>query len=337
MDAPASLVDKLRIDRDPVEEGTRHTGWTLAIAVVIGALVGAAAVWALFGRNAVAEPQAASARANAKAAQAGSTAPAPPSGQLEASGYVVARRQATVSAKITGKLAEIYVEEGQRVDANQILARLDDTNALASEAVALAQMQQAEAILQSANVALDDARPKFARQQKQFDAGVISAQGFDDARAAYNAVETDQFVKQRSAEVANATLAVAKRNHEDIVVRAPFGGVVTQKAAQPGEMISPVSAGAFTRSGICTIVDMDSLEVEVDVSENFIDRIRDGQAAVVRLNAYQGVDIPAEVIAVVPTADRSKATVRVRIGFKRKDPRILPEMGARVSFLSAKT
>ena len=334
MDAPASLVDKLRIDRDPDEERSRGAGWPLTIAVAAGALVGAAGVWAMLSMTAPAVSPAATTRASSEGAKPGLARSAAQSGELEASGYVVARRQATVSAKTTGKLAEIYVEEGQLVDANQIIARLDDSNAQANEVVARAQVDQAEAALQAATIALEDAQPKFARQEKQFAAGVISAQGFDDARASYNATRTDQTVKKRAAQVADAVLTVARRNREDVIVRAPFSGVVTEKAAQPGEMISPVSAGAFTRSGICTIVDMDSLEVEVDVSENFIQRIRAGQAAVVRLNAYPGVAIPAEVIAVIPTADRAKATVRVRIAFKQKDPRILPEMGARVSFLS---
>jgi len=131
-------------------------------------------------------------------------------------------------------------------------------------------------------------------------------------------------------------LEIAQRNQDDTIVHAPFSGVVTDKAAQQGEIVSPSSAGGgFTRTGICTIVDMDSLEAEVDVSENFIQRVRAGQPATVRLNAYPDWEIPASVIAIIPTADRSKATVKVRVGFKQKDPRILPEMGARVAFLAA--
>ncbi len=121
--------------------------------------------------------------------------------------------------------------------------------------------------------------------------------------------------------VSRAELALAQRNHEDMVIRAPFAGIVTVKAAQPGEIVSPLSASSgFARTGIGTIVDMESLEAEVDVSENFIARVRLGQAAIVRLNAYPDWDIPAETVAVIPTADRSKATVKVRVGFKQKDP-----------------
>ena len=135
--------------------------------------------------------------------------------------------------------------------------------------------------------------------------------------------------------MARAGLGLAQRAQEDTIVRAPFAGVVTVKAAQPGEIVSPISAGGgFTRTGIGTIVDMASLEVEVDVSENFINRVRPGQRATIRLNAYPDWEIPAEVIAVIPTADRAKATVKVRVGFKQRDARVLPEMGARVAFLS---
>jgi RND family efflux transporter MFP subunit len=186
-----------------------------------------------------------------------------------------------------------------------------------------------------AQVAFDDAKPIFQRNEQQIKAGVISAQTFDSARATYNAAEQDLAVRTRGVALARAGVEVAKRNLDDTIVRAPFAGIVTVKAAQAGEIVSPSSAGGgFTRTGIGTIVDMDSLEVEVDVSENFINRVRPNQPATVKLNAYPDWDIPAHVIAVIPTADRSKATVKVRVGFKEGDPRILPDMGARVSFLA---
>jgi RND family efflux transporter MFP subunit len=194
---------------------------------------------------------------------------------------------------------------------------------------------QAEASLRASKTAFDDAQPIFKRNQRQLEAKVISEQAFDGARATYNAAEQDYNVRLRALEVARATLAVAQRYQDDTIVRAPFSGVVVTKAAQAGEIVSPSSAGGgFTRTGICTIVDMDSLEVEVDVSENFINRVRPQQPATIKLNAYPDWEIPAEVIAVIPTADRSKATVKVRVAFKQKDERVLPEMGARVSFLS---
>ena len=252
---------------------------------------------------------------------------------LDASGYVVARRQATVSAKITGKVAEVLIEEGQRVERDQVIARLDDANARAALNQARAQRGQAEAALAAAQTAFDNASPIFRRNEQQFVKAVISAQTFDTAKANYDAARTSLGVAASAVDVAEAALASAARNLEDTVVRAPFDGVVTVKAAQEGEMVSPISAGGgFTRTGIGTIVDMDSLEVEVDVSENFINRVSVSQRAVARLNAYPDWDIPAHVVAIIPTADRAKATVKVRVGFESADERILPQMGVRVSF-----
>jgi RND family efflux transporter MFP subunit len=257
-----------------------------------------------------------------------------PAAILDASGYVIARRQATVSAKITGKVVSTLIEEGQRVEQNQIVARLDDASARAAVAQAAAQLEQAKAVLESADVAYTNATPIFRRQQEQFEKGFIAAQQFDTANATFEAARTSTAVAFQGVRVAEANLALAQKALEDTVVRAPFAGIVTVKAAQEGEMISPVSAGGgFTRTGLGTIVDMDSLEVEVDVSENYINRVRPDQHVTVRLNAYPDWDIPARVIAIIPTADRAKATVRVRIGLLQKDDRILPQMGVRVAFL----
>ncbi len=254
---------------------------------------------------------------------------------LDASGYIVAQRQATVSAKTTGRLQELYIEEGQRVKAGEIIARLDDSNSRATLAQARAGVSQAQANLRAAQVALADARPIYVRTEQERAAQVISAQEFDAAKQTYDAAQASFAIQQAALAGAQANLLVAERYQDDTIVRAPFSGVVTVKAAQPGDIVSPVSAGGgFTATGICTIVDMDSLEAEVDVSENFIHRVQPGQGAIVRLNAYPDWAIPASVVAIIPTADRSKATVKVRVGFKTRDARILPEMGARVSFLA---
>jgi RND family efflux transporter MFP subunit len=254
---------------------------------------------------------------------------------LDASGYIVARRRATVASKVTGKVLEVTLEEGQKVSAGQIIARLDDSNSRAQLEQANAQLHEAEANRAAAQTAYDDAKPIYERNQRQKQAAVISLQSFDEAQAQFNATRTSLAVAQSAVEAARATVAVAQRAEDDTVVRAPFSGVVTEKAAQPGEMVSPISAGGgFTRTGIGTIVDMDSLEVEVDVSENFINRVKPEQPVSIKLNAYPDWDIPGTVIAAIPTADRSKATVKVRIAIKQKDPRIIPEMGTRVSFLS---
>ena len=249
---------------------------------------------------------------------------------------MVARRQATISATVGGRITEVLIDEGSHVERNQVIARLDDGPFRLALAQVNAQAAAARAQLQAAQAAFDNAQPIHARNQKQQAAGFLSAQDFDNARAAYDAARTALEVQQRAVGVADAALAAAQRNLTDTVIRAPFTGVVTYKGAQPGEIVSPAAAGGgYTRTGICTVVDMDSLEVEVDVSENFINRVSAAQPATVRLNAYPDWGIPAYVIAVVPTADRSKATVKVRIGFKTRDARILPEMGARVAFEAA--
>ena len=253
---------------------------------------------------------------------------------LDASGYVVARRQATVSSKATGRVAEVLIEEGQRVEKGEVIARLDSSATSAALAESAARLAQAQAHLDAARIAAEDAHPIFRRNEQQYARALISSQAFDAARAAYNATRADVAVKERAVDVARAGVLVAERNHDDTVIRAPFSGIVTVKAAQPGEIVSPLSASSgFARTGIGTIVDMDSMEVEIDVNESFIALVHPGQDALVRLNAYPELDIAAETIAVIPAVDRSKATVRVRLRFKQKDPRILPDMGVRVTFL----
>jgi RND family efflux transporter MFP subunit len=287
-------------------------------------------------QSSAAPASSAGAAADATSAASGTSSTVPASGSaLDASGYVVARRQATVSAKTTGRVTELLIEEGQAVQKDEVIARIDDTNTRAALQLARAQVAQAEASFEAAKIALDDARRIFTRNQQQYSAAVISAQDFDNAQVAFNTAQSDYKIREKAVEVARNALGVAQRDQEDTIVRAPFAGVITVKAAQPGEIVSPMSAGGgFTRTGIGTIVDMSSLEVEVEVSENFINRVSPGQQATIRLNAYPDWSIPAEVIAVIPTADRAKATVKVRVGFKERDERVLPEMGARVSFLS---
>ncbi len=321
------LLDKLRLDRDAVRQ-KRSIGllWPAAGLILLAAL-GTGAYVVL--RPAEAVPVG---YAVARAPEAGRSA-----SLLDASGYVVARRQATVAAKITARVTEIMIEEGQHVAAGQIMARLDDSNIHAALVQAEAQLRQAEANLSAARTALADETPIFRRQEDLNAKGWVATADLDEERAKFNADREAVKVSEQALEVGRATLAVAERNQEDTVVRAPYDGIVTVKAAQPGEMVSPISAGGgFTRTGIGTLVDMDSLEVEVDVGESFLERVRPGQEAQVRLNAYPDQPIPAYVIAIIPTADRSKATVKVRVGFRQKDARILPEMGARVAFLAPK-
>ncbi len=235
-----------------------------------------------------------------------SNSDSPSASILDASGYVVPRTRATVSSKITGKVMEVFIEEGMYVKKGQILAQLDDSSAVAELNYSISQ--------------LDEARRVFKRTKELTQDQLASQAALDAAEATLKGLE--------------ALTEVRRQLVRDMKIIAPFSGVVVYKAAQPGEMISPVSAGGgFTKTGICTIVDMDSLEIEVDVNESFINRVKAGQPVVANLNAYPKWDIPAEVIAIVPTADRNKATVRVRIGLLEKDERVLPDMGTRVSFL----
>jgi RND family efflux transporter MFP subunit len=325
----STLLNQLQIDREPERGGDheRPFPWWI-LGAVAGVVVLGVLVWFLIARpdRPAVRVATASAVTQGASTRGGSL--------LVASGYVIARRAATVSSKVTGKVAEVLIEEGQRVVPGQVMARLDDSNIRASVAQARAQASAAEANFHVAQVGFTQAGSREARAQKLHAQGYLSDQSVEDAHNATESARYNLELMQRQAQVARAGLAVAERSLDDTVVRAPFAGVVTVKAAQPGEMVSPVSAGGgFTRTGIGTVVDMDSLEVEVDVAESFINRVTAGMPATVRLNAYPEWEIPAEVVAVIPTADRSKATVSVRLGFKIRDPRIVPEMGARVSFL----
>jgi len=324
----AALLNQLRIDRsEPPPSGGSAKWWATAIAVI---LIGASAIWYLMRPTGVPITTAV-----AQSVASGGSAAASGASLLDASGYIVARRRATVSSKVTGKVVKVMLEEGQRVEAGQVIALLDDSNWKAALAQSKAQLDQADASVASAQTAYENAKPIFERSEKQKAAAVISAQSFDESHAQFDVAHHNLLIAQRGVQAARAGVEVAQHNLEDTVIRAPFAGIVTEKTAQPGEMVAPISAGGgFTRTGIGTIVDMDSLEVEVDVSENFINRVRPQQPVTIKLNAYPDWDIPGSVIATIPTADRAKATVKVRIAIKPKDPRIIPEMGARVAFLS---
>jgi len=260
-----------------------------------------------------------------------------PGSVLDASGYVTARRQATVSAKITGKVTEVLIEEGQRVAENAVLARLDDTEARAQLSLSQAQLVSSRSRLAEIQAMLSQAERDFVRQEDLFRRQLVSEQSLDAARAQRDMLRARLAAGNEEIRVAQESVDVAKVQLDNTVIRAPFAGVVVAKSAQPGEMISPISAGGgFTRTGIGTIVDMDSLEIQVDVNESFINRVAAGQKVEAMLNAYPDWKIPGEVIAIIPTADRTKATVKVRIAIKSKDPRIVPDMGVRVSFLEAR-
>jgi RND family efflux transporter MFP subunit len=322
----ADLKDELaalRIEREPPPGRSRRwIRWAVLILLLAG--VGGAA-WTWFTREQPIEVETVAVTERAAGTQAS---------VLNASGYVTARRRATVSSKITGKVVEVNVEEGMAVKAGQVLARLDDAQARAAVALAQAQVEAARRAVRENEVRLEEARIRLGRLSGLVKEGFSTPAEVDAARAEVDSYEARILSAREQVRVAESQVAFERTNLDNTVIRAPFDGVAISKDAQPGEMVSPVSAGGgFTRTGISTIVDMRSLEIEVDVNESYINRVREGQPVTAILDAYPDWQIPAHVITTVPTADRQKATVLVRIAFEELDPRILPDMGVKVTFL----
>ena len=321
------LLKELRIERhqreDPAGERARWP-WVVAASVVVLALLGAAS-WFWLGHRAV-PVQLAQAVPISADSEAGAV--------LQATGYVTARRQATVSAQITGTLTAVLIEEGDRVTKGQVLARLDDSAYKAGLQTARAQAAAAQALVAQYRAQLAQNQNDSTRLQSLATRGLVSKQAAEQARTLVDSSRAQLAAQQKQAAAAAAQAVQAKVMFDYTVVRAPFSGVVTTKDAQVGEIISPLSAGGgFTRTGVGTIVDMDSLEVDVDVNEAYIGRVKPDMPAEAILDAYPDWKIPAHVIAIVPTADRGKATIKVRVALEKKDARIVPEMGVRVSFL----
>jgi HlyD family secretion protein len=313
----------LRIERRP--EGARSYRWVGWIITLV--ILGVAGYYGYrwLTRERPFEVQTATATERAAGAQAA---------VLNASGYVTARRRATVSSKVTGKVIEVNVEEGMAVHEGQILARLDDSAYLAALALAKAQLESARQSQRENQVRLDQARITYGRTEKLVAEGVLTKADLDNGKADVDSLVARITTNDDQVKVAERQVEVMQTDLDNTIIRAPFTGIAISKDAQPGEMVSPVSAGGgFTRTGICTIVDMHSLEVEVDVNESYIGRVKPGQDVTSILNAYPDWQIPSRVITVIPTADRQKATVLVRIAFKQLDPRILPDMGVKVTFL----
>jgi len=253
---------------------------------------------------------------------------------LNASGYVTPRRRATVAAKITGRVVEMYAEEGMVVKEGQVLAVLDESDARKRLLSAQADRDATYATLSDLRVNLTNAERELRRTQGLEQAGVSSPQALDLARTTAESYRARIDATQEQVQAADARIRMAQQDLDNCTVRAPFAGVVVSKDAQVGEMVSPVSAGGgFTRTGIATIVDMNSNEIEVDVNEAYIARVQPGQPVTAVLDAYPDWKIPSHVRTVIPTADRQKATVKVRISFDKLDPRILPDMGVKVTFL----
>ena len=324
---PSDRISQLKIDRNaPPPASKSRPLWPIGAAIVVAGAIGA---WVFFGTGGGAVTvETETARRPPSAAAASSV--------LDASGYVVARRQTTVSSKVTGKVQEVLIEEGMRVEKDQVVALLDDATEQAQLSLARAQADSARAALAETEAQLRNARVERNRLQDLAARDLASESSLDAAVARYDELAARLETGHENVAVAERSVELSIDALSNMTIRAPFAGMVVSKNAQPGEMISPVSAGGgFTRTGICTIIDTDSLEIEVDVNEAYIQRVKAGQRVSATLDAYPDWRIPAEVIAIVPTADRQKATVRVRIGFLERDERILRDMGVKVAFLGA--
>ena len=315
-------LSALRID-DRARRGPRRGGRRALVAAVIVVLLLAGAAFALL-REHTPEVQTASVRADKGERQA----------LLNASGYVTPRRRATVAAKITARVNEMLADEGMRVEAGQVLARLDDSDAKVRLASAIADRDAMAATLGDLQVNLANAERELKRHDELFRRGLIAEQQADIARTSVASFKARIALVREQVNASEAKIRMAQQDIDNCIVRAPFDGIVVSKDAQRGEMVSPISAGGgFTRTGIATLVDMSSLEIEVDVNESYIARVREGQPLTAVLDAYPDWQIPAKVRTVIPTADRQKATVKVRATFDALDPRILPDMGVKVTFL----
>jgi len=321
---PSDRISKLKIDRSADKTSSRS--WLLpAIGI---AAVTVVAIWGI-----VLRPGSSGVLIETEVARKPPSVAAANS-VLDASGYVVARRQATVSSKVTGKVEQVFIEEGMRVEEGQVVATLDDSTQQAQLELAIAQVDSARAALAEIEAQLRNARLDRDRTRDLAGRDLASKSSLDTAEATYDELAARLATGRENVDVAERNVALARDSLANMTIRAPFAGMVVTKNAQPGEMISPVSAGGgFTRTGICTIIDTDSLEIEVDVNESYIQRVTAGQRVSAVLDAYPEWRIPAEVIAIIPTADRQKATVRVRVGFLERDDRILRDMGVKVSFL----
>ena len=326
MNTSADLLKSLKIDRSAPPPQASRTGLWLALGAA-GALLLGAIGWFAFGRDPGIEVRTAEVVAIGNGGASSASV-------LDATGYVVARRMATVSAKIPGKVREVLIEEGQRVEAGQVIATLDPVDAEQQRMLSASQLQAARSQAIGVQAQLKEAEADAARLATLVGQKLVSRAQFDAAIARRDSLRAQAATAQRNAQVAADGLRISAQGVDNTIVRAPFAGVVIAKAAQPGEIVSPMAAGGgFTRTGIGTIVDMDSLEVEVEVGEAFIGRVQPGMRTETVLNAYQDWKIPGTVIAIIPAADRGKATVKVRVGMDAKDARIVPDMGARVGFL----
>src|ERR1700723_2374344 len=315
-------LSSLRIDRTQRDAGKGGKRWgTVVVVLVVVALI-AGAAWALRDQKPVVEVAVAQKAATGRPAL------------LNASGYVTPRRRATVAAKITGRVTGVFFDEGMHVPEGFVLARLDDSEVRRALDSAKADRNATEAQIADFQVQLKNAEIQLHRAQELQAAGVQSQETLDNARTTADSLRAKIALAKQQVLASDARIQEAQQAVDNCVIRAPFDGIIVSKDAQVGEMVSPISAGGgFTRTGIATIVDMNSNEIEVDVNEAYIARVLPDQPVTAILDAYRDWQIPSKVRTVIPTADRQKATVKVRISFLKLDPRILPDMGVKVAFL----
>lgn len=314
-------LSALRID-DSARNGG-GTGWRRWLAAAAVGLLLAICAFLIF-KPKTPEVQIAPARVESEAREV----------LLNASGYVTPRRRATIAAKITGRVTQMIADEGMHVHKGQVLAMLDDSDTRVRLSSARADRDATAAALRDLQVQLENADRELHRSEMLEKEGISSTQALDNARTAVNSLRAKIALTGEQTHAAEERIRVAQQDLNNCTVTSPFEGIVVSKDAQVGEMVSPVSAGGgFTRTGIATVVDMQSLEVEVDVNESYIARVHEGMPVTATLDAYPDWSIPAKVRTVIPTADRQKATVKVRISFDHLDPRILPDMGVKVRFL----
>ena len=333
MSSPAHNHDlgKLTIRRDTPPRVVRSALRTSAI--LFGAMVVLVAIgWAVISRRGIPEIQ------TAVASSGGSDGSAGVAG-VTANGYVVARTKASVSAKIPGRLAFLSVSEGSRVHAGDVIARLESadyqaavTQAEANVAVERASLLEAQA--DSAELRREVDRARTVRAQNP---NLVSQQELDLAESKSAQADARAGAARARVDAGSAALRLAQANYDNTVIRAPFDGTVLAKDAEVGEVVAPSVGGGLTRGAVVTMADMATLEVEVDVNEAYIGRIRSGQDARITLDAYSDTAFRGRVRQIVPTADRQRATVQVKVSILDHDPRVLPEMGARVDFLERDT
>jgi RND family efflux transporter MFP subunit len=326
MPLDSDTLGNLRIDRSAKVHDDSGRTWLYWVLGLLAAAAVAVGLWLWLGGKTL--------EITTAVAEEESSGPSLGNSVLNASGYVVARRMSTVASKVTGRVLEIYVEEGMEVKKDQVVARLDPVNSQTMLTMAERELEASRRSLAEIEVRLADARRTLERNESLVKQQLISQQALDASHAEVNALAARLEASRAQVKVSESGLAMRRNDFSDLNVRAPFDGVIISKDAQPGEMISPLSAGGgFTRTGIATIVDMSSREIEVDVNESYINRVKPDQKVEARLDAYPDDPLAAHVINIVPTADRTRATVRVRIAFDKLEPRILPDMGIKVRFL----